>query len=138
MHQSLGRLALESPTMSCESENGRSNQIVPFLAVLAPGITLAPAVWGFSPVTGKQITAAWLINLVVFIPSWLVLTAFPRWRSPSIILMFSGFRLTCLPVVLFFVKKQSEEIDPTLLGWTLGLYVLNLISITVMESRIRS
>jgi hypothetical protein len=78
-----------------------------------------------------------MINLVVFCPPWLVLSALPNWRSPLVVLMFSVFRLVCLPMAVFVAKNQLEEISPTLLGWTLGLYVLNLISITVMESRTR-
>ena len=118
--------------------NGRWNQIVPLLAVLAPGLALVPVIWAFSPETGKIIASAWMINLVVFIPPWLVLAAFPNWRSPLVVLVFSVFRLVSLPMAVFVAKNQLEEISPILLGWTLGLYVLNLISITVMESRIRS
>jgi len=116
----------------------RVNHFAPVLAILMPGFTLVPAVWTVSPTLGMWIGLAWLINLTVFIPPWLILAIIPRLRSAPVILMLSAFRLVCLPMVLFAVKNRLEGIAPALLGWTLALYVLNLISMTVMESRIRS
>lgn len=119
-------------------EKRRATLISPILAILGPGITVTPAIWLFSPVLGMRIGLAWLINFMVFMPPWLILATIPRLRSVSVVLMFSGFRLVCLPMVLFAVKNRYGEIDPSLLGWTLALYVLNLISMTAIESRIRA
>lgn len=116
----------------------QGNHFLPILIILAPGFTLVPATCTVSSTIAIWIGLAWLINLTVFIPPWLVIATIPRLRSAPVILLLSGFRLVCLPMVLFAVKNQMEEIAPPLLGWTLGLYVLNLISMTVMESRIRA
>lgn len=113
-------------------------RIGPVLSIMTPGITLLPLIWCVAPELANAIGGAWLINLVVFMPPWLLLTRFPGLRSATVVLALSGFRLICLPLLLFALKNTAEELNPALLGWTLGLYVLNLISMTVMESRIRT
>lgn len=118
-------------------ESRPSIRMTPILVILLPGALIFPSIWFFAPQLAGTIDLAWLINLVVFIPPWLLLTLLPGLRSAPVVLAISGLRLVCLPMLLLALKNGTQELAPALLGWTLGLYLLNMTTMTVMESRIR-
>lgn len=119
-------------------ENPRWGRAAPVLVLLAPGAVLGPACWLAPPDLAHAVAVAWLANLAVFLPPWVLLEIIPRLRSPTVVLAFSWLRLAILPLLLLAIRQGGIEMDRVLLGWTLGLYVLNLTSMTVVESRARA
>jgi hypothetical protein len=81
-----------------------------------------------------HLITGWVITTPIFAVPWVLLKIMPQLHHPVVLLSLSGIRLTLLPLLLLMVKKSLNGPDPQVLGWTVGLYILNLTGMVMLEA----
>ena len=80
-----------------------------------------------------HLITGWVITTPIFAVPWVLLKIMPQLHHPVVLLSLSGLRLTLLPLLLLLLKKSPGGSDPHVLGWTVSLYILNLIGMILLE-----
>lgn len=81
-----------------------------------------------------HLITGWVITTPIFAVPWVLLKMVPRLHHPVVLLALSGLRLMLLPLLLLLLKKSPNGPDPQVLGWTVGLYILNLTGMIMLEA----
>lgn len=115
------------------------NRISPFWQFL-PGLIITLLASFFCACYGLEteippILSSWMLTTPIFAGPVLLMFLFPEWQHPIVFLALSGMRLVMLPLLLFLLKNSHDGLDPHVLGWTIGLYIINLIGMILLEMR---
>lgn len=125
------------PETSALAPDGKwlSKSMLALGAIVGPGLVGASTTLLLLPEKFSAVLTGWLAASSVFAVPMLARLVLPSLGHPVSVLAISGLRLVSLPLILLCLKRPDENLDPFLLGWTLSLYVLNLVFVTMIESK---